>query len=259
MKEDLKAFLVKSVGWPAPLFHSDTAVLDRWLWLRKRLPRGDGTQQLIELGCGSGAFTIGSSLRGYQTLGLSFDERNQAIAESRARMCNAMNARFEVQDIRRLDERSDLRGKFDVVIMTEVIEHILNDRKLIQDAASCLKPGGRLLLTTPNFDLHPIDPIHEGPFPTVEDGGHVRKGYTAEQLIELSKHAGLVEPEISFCTGYLSQKITHLHFVSKRIHPVVAWGIVNPFRPLPPVFDSFVTKLTAYPSYSICLEARKPI
>lgn len=258
MRESLNSFLESTLGWPAPLLHSDTAVLDRWLWLRKRVPRGDGTGLAIELGCGSGAFTIGTALRGYQALGLSYDVRNQHAAARRARLCGAVTAKFEVQDIRSLDERPDLQNRFDVVIMTEVIEHILDDRKLLRNAAMCLKAGGRLLLTTPNFYLHPIDPLHGGPFSTVEDGGHVRKGYTAEELIELSRYAGLVSPEISFCTGLLSQKITRLHFVSKKIHPVVAWSLINPFRPLPPLLDSFVTKLTLYPSYSICLEARKP-
>ncbi|MGZ5561986.1 MAG: hypothetical protein ACXWER_05730 [Halobacteriota archaeon] len=56
MADFLKSFLVNTFGWPAPLFHSDTAVLDRWLWMRKRLPRGDGTQQAIELGCGTDLF-----------------------------------------------------------------------------------------------------------------------------------------------------------------------------------------------------------
>src|SRR5882672_10252880 len=100
------SLLVKTFGWPAPLFHSDTAVLDRWMWLRRHLPRHNvGRKKLIDIGCGSGAFTIGAALRGYQALGLSWDTRNQAIAAERAQMCKAGKTRFEVLDIRNLHQR----------------------------------------------------------------------------------------------------------------------------------------------------------
>ncbi len=241
-----------------PLLHSDTGVLDRWLWLRQRLPQVNDGQNLIDIGCGSGAFTIGAALRGYNATGLSWDERNQAVAIERAKLCNAEKIEFQIQDIRHLDKREDLKEKFDVVICCEAIEHIIDDTKLMRDIAGCLAPGGKLLLTTPNFYLKPIDPEHEGPFPIVEDGGHVRKGYKKEDLLRLCDESGLIANEISYCMGVLSQKITRVYFVSKKAHPVFAWGLINPFRVIPLLFDSAVTKITKYPHYSICLEASKP-
>lgn len=254
----MRSDLVKILGWPVPLFHGDTAVLDRWLWLRKRLPITDGSQRLLDIGCGSGAFTIGAALRGYQSLGLSWDVRNQNVATERARMCKADKVEFEIQDIRRLHERTDLAAKFDVAICCEVIEHIIDDTKLMRDAALCLKPEGRLLLTTPNFNLRAIDPTHDGPFPTVEDGGHVRKGYTGDQLVSLCDRAGLLADSITYCTGFLSQKLTHVHFRLSKVHPLLGWGVINPFRVFPPLLDEIVTKLIHWPEYSICLEAHKP-
>jgi SAM-dependent methyltransferase len=173
-------------------------------------------------------------------------------------MCGAVTAAFGIQDVRRLDERKDLFEGFDVAILCEVIEHILDDAKLIRDAAGCVKPGGRLLLTTPNLDLKPIDPKHEGPFPTVEDGGHVRKGYTKQDLLRLCDQAGLIVDSVSYCTGVVSQKITQVYFKLSKIHPLLGWGLISPFRLLPPLVDEGITKLSRYPKYSICLEARKP-
>src|ERR1051326_9332299 len=106
----MNSMLVKVFGWPMPLFHADTAVLDRWLWLRKRLPSTSNRKMLLDVGCGSGAFTIGAALRGYSALGLSWDTRNQNVAIERARMCNAKTAEFQIQDIRELGERDDLFG-----------------------------------------------------------------------------------------------------------------------------------------------------
>lgn len=253
----MRSGLVRLFGWPMPLFHADTTVLDRWLWLRKRLPRNDRSKLLIDIGCGSGAFSIGAALRGYQALGLSWDVRNQTIAAERARLCKASAVEFQIQDIRELHNREDLIGKFDVAICCEAIEHIIDDKKLMQDIAGCLKPGGKLLLTAPNFDLKPIDPAHAGPFPTVEDGGHVRKGYTPETLTLLCRYSGLSLDAVSYCSGFLSQLITRLFFVTRRINPLLAWMIIHPFRVIPPVLDKWLTEKIHYPHYSICLEAHK--
>jgi 2-polyprenyl-3-methyl-5-hydroxy-6-metoxy-1,4-benzoquinol methylase len=241
-----------------PLMHADTAVMDRWLWLRKRLPRNDGSQLLIDVGCGSGAFTIGAALRGYNALGLSWDARNQTVAAERARMCKASLSEFQIQDVRSLHVRTDLFGKFDVAICCEVIEHIIDDSKLMRDIARCLKPQGRLLLTTPNLNLKPIDPAHAGPFPTVENGGHVRKGYTDKELDRLCREAGLCADSVSYCTGLLSQTVIRLYFQTKKVHPLLAWCAIHPLRVFPPLLDDWLSRRINYPSYSICLEAHKP-
>src|SRR5437867_6289606 len=129
MKDSSKSILVRLLGFPATLVHGDTLVLDRWLWLRARLGRGKG-KKLLDVGCGTGAFTIGAALRGYDALGLSWDTRNQNVARQRAVLSGATNASFEVVDVRKLDERPELYDQFDVTICLETVEHILDDAKV---------------------------------------------------------------------------------------------------------------------------------
>lgn len=49
--------LVRWLGFPATLIFGDTLVLDRWLWLRKRLPAATSGERLLDpilrrfLGC----------------------------------------------------------------------------------------------------------------------------------------------------------------------------------------------------------------
>lgn len=253
-----KSLLVRIFGFPATLIHGDPLISDRWRWLKKRLPEAGNGECLVDVGCGSGAFSIGAALKGYNSLGLTWDERDRNVAKERARICKANSARFEVLDVRNLDGRNDLVGQFDVAICFENIEHIINDRKLIVDIAACLKPGGRLLLTTPNMNYRPISRGDDGPFSLVEDGGHVRKGYTGAMLEELCSHAKLTPENISYCSGFLSQKITFLQRALSQIHPLVGWCAILPLRFLPPLFDTFITKLIRWPSFSICLEATKP-
>ena len=253
-----KSFLTKILGFPATLIHGDTLVLDRWRWLKSRLPETCNGEKLLDVGCGTGAFTIGSALRGYETLGLSWDERNQAVARERAAICKAQTAVFEVQDVRDLGARNELVSQFDFAICLETVEHVLDDRKLFRDIAACLKPGGRLLLTTPNLHYRPMTAGEKGPFSKVEDGGHVRRGYTKAMLDELCAQAGLVPEQVSFTSGFLSQKITTTLRVLSRIHPLIGWAFVLPLRVVPILFDEFVTQLVRWPQFSICLEAYKP-
>ncbi len=56
-------------------------------------------------------------------------------------------------DYRSLDE---VDGEFDVVLMTEMIEHVPAEEgmKLLRDVRPHLKPGGKIIITTPNIQ-HP--------------------------------------------------------------------------------------------------------
>jgi len=252
------SLLVRILGFPATLIHSDTLVLDRWLWLRSRLPVTGNDERLLDVGCGSGAFSIGAAKRGYHSLGLSWDVANQDVAAARAAICGVPRARFDVLDVRRLDSRHDLIGSFDVIICLENIEHIIDDRKLIRDMAHCLKPGGRLLLTTPYSLYRPFTKEYEGPFREIEDGGHVRKGYSAGMLRELCELAGLRVERIGQCSGFTSQKLTGLMRRMTRVSVICAWLFVLPFRWIPPIVDPVIAKITGWPGFSITLEAYKP-
>ncbi len=251
--------LVRLMGFPATLLQGDLLVLDRWRWLTARLPRvSPGSVSLLDVGCGHGAFSIGHALRGYRTLGLSWDDAALKKAQERAAICKADLASFEVQDVRTLDAREDLAGRFDVVTCTEVIEHVLDDQKLMTDIARCLRPAGRLLLTTPNADYKPINRHHAGPFLPIEDGRHVRKGYTEPMLRALCDAAGLEVESVTYCSGFFSQKGTAALWAlsPKRALYPAAWAVTLPLRPLPLLFDPILK--SAWPDYSICIEARKP-
>jgi SAM-dependent methyltransferase len=254
-----KSLLVRIFGFPATLIHGDTLVLDRWRWLKRRLPITANGEKLIDIGCGTGAFTIGAARRGYTALGLSWDERNQTEARKRAQICRTSNVSFDVCDVRYLHERTEYYNQFDVAICTENIEHILDDLKLMRDICRCLKPGGRLLLTTPYYHYRAISSSsgENGPYCQVETGGHVRRGYTKCMLLELCLSARLLCEEITYCGGFLSQKSTALMRLGTRIHTLAGWGLILPLRPLIPFLDPLVTKTLRWPYYSIGLEAYK--
>ena len=253
-----QSLLVRLIGFPATLIHGETLVLDRWRWIGSLLPKTRNGEKLIDIGCGRGAFTIGAALRGYASTGISWSEGDLNIARERARICKASLAEFKAVDIRDLGSVEEMKQKFDVAIFCEVIEHIMDDRKLMKDIAGCLKPGGRLLLTTPNLVYRSITSEDMGPFSECEDGSHVRRGYTKAMLEELCRTSNLLPNRISYVGGFLSQKTTALFRVLGSIHPIFGWIVTLPLRVVPLVLDRLVTTTMRWPYYCICLDAYKP-
>jgi 2-polyprenyl-3-methyl-5-hydroxy-6-metoxy-1,4-benzoquinol methylase len=254
----MSSLLVLLFGWRVTLHFGDALVWDRWRWLRRHLRMTRNGERLLDVGCGSGAFTIGIAKLGYKSLGLSWDARNQAVAETRARMARAKTASFQICDVRQLDKREDLKGQFDVVVCTENIEHIIDDFRLMRAMAGCLKPGGRLLLTTPQLRRIPQSCMDYGPFPDVEDGGHARRGYNRAMLEELCEHAGMRIEEIGYVSGPISQLHAWLLWQIGRLHPLIGWLFTLPLRPCPPLLDPLLTRVTNHPPFCIALEAYKP-
>lgn len=240
------------------LIHGDTLVYDRWRWLSRRLPPTANHEQLIDIGCGNGAFTIGAALRGYDAIGLTWDQEDSRKATKRAQLSRAKTVHYQVQDVRELAARRDLAGRFDFVICTENIEHILDDFKLMADIAWLLRPGGTLLLTTPNAKYIPISQGDKGPFSTVETGDHVRRGYTESMLKELCISSGLVPEKVTYCGGFVSQKATWCFRQFSTRGPLLAFLAMLPLRTLVVILDPLITPVLAWPRYSICLEAYKP-
>jgi hypothetical protein len=97
----------------------------------------------------------------------------------------------------------------------------------------------------------------DGPFSQVEDGGHVRRGYTRETLFALCASAGLKVSRIEYISGFLSQKITGLMRIASAIHPMFAWSLIFPLRVLPPLFDPLISRVTRWPGYTITMIATK--
>lgn len=251
------SILVRMFGFPATLIHGDTLVLDRWLWLKKYLPKTNNNERLIDIGCGSGSFVTGAALRGYESLGLSWDEINHKKGIDRAKTCGAKLASFSVADVRHLDTYEDLKD-FDVIVNTENIEHIIDDKKLFQDMYAVLKPGGYILLTTPYLYYQAISESDKGPFIREENGGHVRRGYSKKMLEELCEISGFKVEALSFVSGILSQKICSMQRIIGKKYPLLGWIFILPFRMIPPILDKYITKIFNKPFYSICLVAYKP-
>ena len=98
-----------------------------------------------------------------------------------------------------------------------------------------------IFLTTPFKNLNPIT-TGDLEISKTEDGGHVRIGYDEEMLFSLLNKS-FYDIKISYCSGFLSQKI-NLYIYRKlfAINKYFAIITILPLRPFQIIFDNFVTK-----------------
>lgn len=245
--------LVRLLGCRALFLQGDPLVYDRWTWLRRHLRPGES--RTLDAGCGNGAFTIYAASIGNRVVGLSFDKANNRKAAARAAILGIDNAAFEECDLRKLDAMRERLGVFDQVVCLETIEHIRDDRKLARDIAALLRPGGRLLLTTP---CRTCKPLRGDKLSTHEDGGHVRWGYTHVEMRALLKAAGLKTIVEEYLNGIVSQQLTNFMRGAGGIFPAVGWAAVLPLRPLQ-TFDRLVTSTFGATYFSIAVVAEKAV
>jgi len=93
-------------------------------------------------------------------------------------------------------------GCFDLILNIEVIEHIEDDQKVLENFARSLKPGGTLILSTPSLFAEPHDHDDDGehtPGSFVDE--HVRDGYDPEDLKAKLQKAGFTDVKIKFMYG----------------------------------------------------------
>lgn len=157
-----------------------------------RLGVGRGTKA-IDIGAGQGRHSFEMFRRGADVI--AFDQSESDMADV-GTMFDAMmaeghvpadaKARAEVGDALRLPYADN---SFDVVLMSEILEHIPTDTEAIAEMARILRPGGVAAVTVPRYWPEKVcwalsDAYHE------VEGGHVRI-YKASELADKLRAVGL--------------------------------------------------------------------
>jgi SAM-dependent methyltransferase len=99
---------------------------------------------ILDVGCGDGFATGVAARRNREHRFVGLDWSATSLTMARQRGLKLLRAELDTG----LPVKS---GSVDVVIMSEVIEHLVDTDSAIEDAHRVLKPGGSLLLSTPNL------------------------------------------------------------------------------------------------------------
>lgn len=105
---------------------------------------------VLEVGCGYGYLTYALAREGFNVTGIDISEN--AIKSAKENFGD----HFSNESLKELLNRNI---KFDLIVSTEVIEHVDEPSEFFGLCVSLLKPDGKILLTTPNKDFCKHDAI----------------------------------------------------------------------------------------------------
>src|SRR5215831_16552047 len=112
---------------------------------------GDGHRQrkALDAGCSHGVYSILLAESGFTVLGIDInnEEVERARTWARNRGLNAL-VEFQVGDIQAINSAD---SSFDLVVCSEVLEHIDNPSSGAKELYRVLRPGGRLIMSMPNM------------------------------------------------------------------------------------------------------------
>jgi 2-polyprenyl-3-methyl-5-hydroxy-6-metoxy-1,4-benzoquinol methylase len=147
------------------------------------LPPGRG-RRLLDVGCGSGDFLRVMRERGWDVLGVEPDPK----AADGARRTG-----LDVRDGMLADAAFD-DDMFDAIVLSHVIEHVHDPIALLQECARVLRPGGTLVVLTPN--LHSVGHRRFGAdWRGLEPPRHLHV-FSVESLTACSTRVGLTVAEM---------------------------------------------------------------
>lgn len=119
----------------------DPLTRSRYLQLLHDFARLTGGRKLLDVGCGRGGFVEAALSAGWDAMGIE-------LSEPAVRLAQGLGLPVYLKDF--FDP--SIAPGWDVIVMTEVIEHLSRPGDFIARAEELLASGGMLYVTTPNWN-----------------------------------------------------------------------------------------------------------
>jgi ubiquinone/menaquinone biosynthesis C-methylase UbiE len=160
------------------------------------------TLNVLDAGCGSGvySFYLADKASSIDSIDISHEKISQV-----KKLSIFKNINFIEGDITKLKFKD---SKFDLIICSDVLEHIKDDKKAFSELSRVLKSKGNLLLTVPSDSLKNKE--------TYRQYGHERAGYNISQIKTYCEKNGLSIIRIEGYSSFLAEKLSNLSYKINR-------------------------------------------
>lgn len=108
--------------------------------IKKHKPTG----KILDIGCATGFFLEQAQQEGYDVYGVEISDYAAKKAKQKFGDNRIFNSNFDKADIP-IDN-------FDIITMSDLLEHVKNPNKLFNKCYKILKPGGIIMIMTPDTD-----------------------------------------------------------------------------------------------------------
>ena len=196
---------------------------------------------LLDVGCGGGAFLEKMERRGYEVAGLELERYRAEICREKLQ-CEIYEQ--DVTEERFVKEKQNL---YSAVTLWDVIEHVNYPEKTLKSIFFIIKPGGYIFIDTPAKDsfYHRFGEftyrLSRGRFPTLLNIMYSDHPYGHKQIFSTKEMQGILEQvgfnvvfvrkfhELSFPVEYYLEKLVRRKSFAKFSAPFIK-KVVNFFR-----------------------------
>ena len=163
------------IPWQIRIFNRSLKKRLKWQLLERILPPSlPVAARCLDLGCAKGTFSWLLRTRGGSWVSADLDDANLIATRD---LVGPSVVRVDYRTLPFAD------GTFDIVSVLDFLEHVAEDGRCLEELSRTLKPGGTFLLSAPatgKFFL--ANRLRRLAGMTMEDYGHVREGYTLDDL-----------------------------------------------------------------------------
>ncbi|MDO8482083.1 MAG: class I SAM-dependent methyltransferase [bacterium] len=189
------------IGIPHLGFRARARIIFRFI---KGTPK---TARILDAGSGYGIYALTLAERGYSVDAIDLEKERTDALTARKRERPALDERIRTYT-GSITELPFQNNSYDLIICSDVIEHIKDDEKAVSELARVLSPEGTLIITVPYHSKN-----NERIYPMF---GHERPGYNIEEMRRiLAPHKLSIESVSCYeyaLGGFLFKIFNTIHF-----------------------------------------------
>jgi len=210
-----------------------------YIYNEKYLPRRfsiitslvDSGKRILDVGCGEGFLAKLLMEKGNEVFGIDISEHAVELAKKNG--VKALVCDIENEDL-------PFKESFDVIILSEILEHLISPKEIIEKLKPCLNNGGYFIFTFPNiaYCKYRLQLLF-GRFPKqylYNRGEHLHY-WSILDFMDFLTDCGLkcveIKPDFSFPFNRMISKIRPLRIIFEKLPNLFGYQIVVVASPIP--------------------------